>query len=408
MTIPIWPYYIKILEAYLIVSIPLILFIFIKNARFFSTSSTVFILIVFISFFALNYLSGRISVQYISEHEITLYYFRLGVIFLISLVIIVGLTKNFHCLVDSIYHAFIIAGLLILLWIVLFPQYKTSLQRFTGPLGDPSYTSAFLTISTNISTYLAFISKKKMIRVGSLLLSAIFFMTIVSSLSRAPLLGTLISLLILYSVLAVSPRSNFAKGMLIVKRIYFNKVIAASLLLIVAVTVLFAARPTLRTKLTRRMSIENILSEKDQHRQTIWRLGIRSIAQNPIGYGMGQMRAKHRLLDPDYTKFGHSTEVHNLVLQVGGAFGWLGLFVFIMFLFFLLRVCVRLLRKRTYPAGSVSMYPVPLVTSFIGLFAQSMVYNFLYLKHFWMVAVLVLAYHEYEKRKIRLGLKTIV
>jgi len=412
VSIPFWPYYIKLLEAYLAVSMPFILFVFMKNARSLSTTSATFILILFISFFVLNYISGHYSTQYTltggsgtrfsgppSHHENIIYYFRLGLAFLLCLTVVVGVTTHYPFLIGSIYSAYRIAGVAVLLWIVLFPAYtKTTLNRFTGPIGDPNYASAFLIIGMNISAYLALVTKNKLMYIGNFVLAVAFFTTIVISLSRGALLGALSSLTILFFATVVSKRSSFIRGVVLVKKACLDRVMVILLLMVVSTALFFATSTSRFDDFARRLSIKNIVSEKDQHRQTLWRLGIRSIAQNPIGYGMGQMKTK--LLNLRGEVFGRSsTEVHNIVLQVGGAFGWLGMFIFIMFLLFLLRVCVRLLRKKTYMIDSPYAYPIPLVTSFIGLFVQAMLFNFLFLKHFWMVVALVLAYYEYEKRQ---------
>jgi len=428
IAMPIWPYYIKPLETYIGISIPFIMIIFMKRSRFLFTKSAILLCIVFITFFTMNYISiyygKRYSLigEYVSclgvgtrfsgppvAHEDIIYCFRLGLLFLIALCIMVGLTLNYNLLISSIYKAFIISGLIVIVWIIMFPSYtKTNLARFTGPIGDPNYAAGLLIISINISTYFMLVSKKKVKRIGNLLLSGVFLITIVASLSRGALLGAMFSLVMLFSAVMVSKRNCFINGILMIKKTYFNRILTAFLLGIISVMVLFFMRPALFNTFWERSSIDNITSEKDQHRQTLWRFGLSSIAENPVGYGMGQMEKKHAFLDPSHTKFGHSTAVHNIVLQIGGAFGWLGMLVFILLLLFVSLISINLLRKERYSDNSCRTSPVPIATSFLGLSVQAMLFNFLFLKYYWMIIALVLAYYEYEKRKIQLGLKTTV
>ena len=147
ISIPIWPYYIKLLESYIAITIPLSLFIFVKERRSFFTKSSALIIILFSSFFVSNYLASQIIPkyaligEYVSsmgtgtrfsgppiEHEDIIYYFRLGLLFFVSMVVLIGLTANYPLLIRSVYLAFIVAGFAIPLWSLIFPSYTKTIS----------------------------------------------------------------------------------------------------------------------------------------------------------------------------------------------------------------------------------------------------------------------------------------
>ncbi len=389
--------YIKVLEMYIIISFPLIIFICFKHIKSLFTQSGLLLCALFLTFFLMNYISGKVSFQYIIEKEKSLYYFRLGLIFIISLTLFLLLTSKCPFLMGAIYKGFLAAGILIILWIFCFPEYKTSIRRFTGPFGDPNYTSSFLLISLNIALYQAIKAKNAFKYIIHAFLSIAFFTTIVTSLSRGALIGAVVSTSMIISTVVIR-RSDILKGLILINEKSFKKILLGSFVLMCMIISVFAVMPQLLENQIKRLSPEQIMSQKDQHRQDIWKLGVRSIATNPIGYGMGQMRVKHSLVDPNKKKFGHSTEVHNVVLQIGGAFGWPGLCFFVGFLAYLLHICFLFSNRNIDRVNWCANYPLPLVTSFIGLLLQAMLFNFLYLKHFWIVTSLVLSCYEYYKR----------
>lgn len=390
--------YVKLMELYIGICLPLIVLIFAWNIRAFFAHSVLFVILLFGVFFFMDWLSGKVCIQYISQNERFLYILRLGFILVMTMVLLVSLSSKYPLLIGSAYKGFLVAGILIILWIVFFPQVKTSLRRFTGPIGDPNYTAAFLIISTNIAVYWALVTPNRVWRILYATLGIVFFATIVVSLSRGGLLGATISLVFLLQVVVIS-KNQFIYGILLVKKQYFKRAAIGIIMVILTIGLIAVSHPKLTDSFIKRLSIERIRNQEDQMRQDLWKLGIRSIAERPVGYGMGQMRAKHRLLDPEHKQFGHSSEVHNTILQIGGAFGWPGMSLFVIFLFVLFRVCLKILQRKRYVVDSAHTYPIPLITSGIGLFVQSMLFNFLFLKYFWMIAALVLSYYEYQKRQ---------
>lgn len=400
--IGIW--YVKPMELYIGICLPLIILIFAWNFREFSRPSALFLISVFIMFFFMNWLSGISGTQYISPNERFLYLLRLGLIVVVTMVLLVSLSSKYQLLIGSVYKGFLIAGILIILSIIFFPQYKTSLRRFTGPIGDPNYTAAFLIICTNVAVFWAMVTTNRLLRLVYTVLGIVFFVTIIVSLSRGGLLGAIISLSILLQSVVIS-KSQIIHGYLYVRKVYLNRAVAAITMVILTVVLIAMSYPELSANFVSRLSIERIKNQDDQMRQSLWKLGTHSIAENPIGYGMGQMRVKHQQLDPGRQQFGHSTEVHNLLLQIGGAFGWPGIFFFIIFQIFLFRICFKLLRKKHYAFDLVRGCPIPLITSYLGLFVQAMLFNFFFLKYYWILIALVLSYYEYDKKISRTEFK---
>jgi len=391
--IPVRGFYIKALEAYVGLTLPASLPLLIRKWHRFSRSAWL-LAGLFTTWLVMNAISGLTQPQYITHEESLLYYLRLGLLVYIAILTLEGVLI-YYSLVDIISQAFVAGSVLLIVWAIAFPEYKTSLQRLTGPLGDPNYSASYLIVGLNVALYKALTACKVRTRLLSFILSGLFLTSIVYSLSRGGMLGAIISLTLLLLVVAL--RRN--------KRRYFNRAALILYLLLFLGMLAMVLFNDFTTLLVQRLSLENIVAEKDQQRWTMWQFAVTSIANNPIGYGMGQMRRKIRAEDPyKLIITDHSTEAHNLVLQIGGAFGWLGLLSALVFLSYLLRVCSSLLRlDRSIEACLPNVNYTPLVTSLIGLFAQAMFFNFLYIKHFWLLIGIVLAVSEYISLRYRIA-----
>lgn len=374
-------------EIAILIFFPILLLSILKPFKNFTQSSKILIFI-FSIFIFLNLLSNQINDQYLDFHSNLLYYVRLLVIFFISVVAIESISENIN-LLKAHSKGYLLGLFLVFVCFLFFPQFKS--MRPVATFDDPNFLAGFLIIPLNICFFSAFIEKTLPKKLFYFVCFCFTIFIIFSTLSRAGIIAAFISLFIL--VLYI-----LSKKITLNTLIKFGFLVASFIFL---AFFLLSFNANYRDELLYRFSAETLVNQTDQERQILWQKAFYAIKENPLGYGMGQMRIKIREENSRSVIIGYTTESHNLFLQVGGAFGWLGLLVFIIFIVYLFICIFRIMKIICYKEKRrrVILFSIPIASSFFGIFFHAMFMNYLYARYFWIIAASLSGCFEFLKKR---------
>lgn len=386
---------VKPFEILLILSVPYILIFVIGTGTL--APSTRRLVMFFVVTLSLNMVSPIFTRQYITESTQFAYLVRWSSIFALCVVLCESISLN-RKLIKTVAHGFVLGGWISILWMVAFPSYDSiRTNRIQGSFNDPNFMAAFLIVPIAICSFIWFRRENTLSlnKIYALISLIVFLSTILLTFSRSGWIGSLIALSFAVGRLPLTAR---AIKVAIIRLLMISTVVMFGLILTIA---FYNGFGDIVLQVADRFAIqdENVSESIGSDRASTWQRGISYIIDQPIGHGMGQMRERMRT-DNEVQGFlrGHSPEVHNVFLQAGGAFGWIGGVYFLLISLSVIQMAYVATRKshqkRRQDVKHSLDTVIPISAALLGLFSFSLFFNTLYSKELWTLICVVFAYNS--------------
>lgn len=250
--------------------------------------------------------------------------------------------------------------------------------RVVSTFDNPNVLAEYLIMLLPFALALLLISKKAWPRIGSAVLLAVIAACVVFTWSRGAWLGIMI-------------------GLAVLLLIYSKKVMSFFIVCLLGVPFLPFVLPSSIS--SRLFSIGNLADTSTSYRVSIWKGTLKMLSDYWFS-GIGVSPDAFSKIYPDYSLPGieAAPHSHNLYLQIWTETGILGLLIFLVFVFLLLRSCFTFYSHKNYERTPMKLMSMACMSGIIAVLAQGMTdhiwYNYRVFAAFWLMAGLLCAIHR--------------